>query len=172
MTFAPVNTFSSYLPPEFYLPGDERDNDFISKRERLTSDILNIKENANYEEKELLTAQQWFSQTVSGAIITSYGYRTTFDLVALNGGAIGSGTTTITLTTTTQPPLIQFDNSIIPTHLYGAATVSGPIYIGFPSDSIIIDFDNTTPSAQEINITNNYGSNLTQCYLVFEYLKT
>jgi hypothetical protein len=36
---------------------------------------------------------------------------------------------------------------------------------------IDVEFDNTVSTAQTITITNNSGSALDQCYLVFEYVK-
>lgn len=173
MTIAPSNTQSSYLPAEFQVEGDEQFfRQLIAERERITSSIVNIKENAQYEKRELLSAQQWFSSNNNGAIKTNYAYRTSFDLVALNGGNIGAGVTSLTLTATTQPPLISFVNLLIPLHGFGAATTTGTIFVFVNDPNLYVQFDNSVPAAQKVVITNNLGVNLTQLYWVFEYLKT
>lgn len=169
MTFAPINSNSTYLPGEFELPQGELLRDFISKRERLTASILNIKENANYQKIEQLSGQQWFvltsAQTASNQI-PRYGFRLAVDLVALNGGPIGAGATTIVLTPSTQPSSIL--GSTIPLPSGGSATTVTGRYLFLNESRVFVDFQ---PSTQTITITNNFGSNLTQCYYEFEYLK-
>ena len=178
-TYGPSNSIQAYLPPEFQVTGDEEFyRQTIAVRERLTSSIINVKENAQYELTELITCQQWFNpNTTQFSSTTSTrqprsGFRTTFDLVALNGGvAIPAGTTTLTLTATTIPPLIPFANSLIPTDGYGAATIATNfIFINDPN--VYIRTNNMTPALQQIIINNNTGLALDQCYWVFEYLKT
>ncbi len=163
-TYQPANSQSSYLPPEFDLPLDPKQaNDFISKRERLTASILNIKENGQFEKIELLNGQQWFN--VSGPTDTKrtrYAYRYVMDLVDKNGGPITAGTHSYTHGLT---------GITVPVHIYGTATTATPIYLPLPFTSVAgndieISIDNTN-----ININNQFGSNLTQCYVVFEYLK-
>jgi hypothetical protein len=177
MTFGPGFTDAGYLPPEPQFSSGENLLDDLLKRERLTASILNIKENGFYEKLEMITNQLWFSRIVGGAIVSNYTFRVTFDLVALNGGPIGPGLTTLTLTATTQPPLIQYATTLIPTHFFGAATVSGPLLLPLPypaaaGNNIEMWFDITNPAAQSFNIDNAYGSNLTQAYAVIEYIKT
>jgi len=170
MTFyaGPTNSQSSYLPVEFDLSEDEKLNkELIEKRQRLLATIVNVKEDANYQQSEILSAQQWFSSAASGVIKTKYGYRFSFDLVALNGGPIGASAQ-IKLWLASPPIIIS--NIVAPTHGFGAAT-AGSTYYFIPSVDIDIDFDNSNPSQQIINVTNSLGSNLTQCYFVFEYLK-
>ncbi len=178
MTFSPANSNSSFLPIQFEIPEEqEAQRQFIDKRERLTASILNVKENANYEKRELLTAQQWFTQLISGTLVPFLTFRTTFDLVELNAGVpIGPGVSTFTLTATSQPPLIPVANGLYPVHMFGAATTAGPLYLPLPyaaaaGNNIEIWFDNTVPGAQTINIDNAYGANLTTTVIVFEYWK-
>jgi hypothetical protein len=180
MTFIGIGpSFSQapFLPPEVeYTTGTKFEESQI-KRERLTATILNIKENAQYEKFELVSGQQWFSTTRDNAIITNYTYRVSFDLVALKGGPIPPGLTPLTLTSTTMPPLLQYANTLIPTHIFGAATVAGPLLLPLPyasatGNNIEIWFDITNKAAQTFNINNNYGSNLIQAYAVIEYIKT
>lgn len=170
MTFGPANTYSSYLSSDFDLPTDpEKQRDFINKRERLTASILNVKTNGNYEQSELLSADQWFTSVVNGTIIGKSGFRFTFDLVKLNGNApIPPGTTAISLAAQTPP--IVIGNITYPLPSYGSGTIAGPIYV-FTGTDFNVRFDNTNPAAQVIRITNNTGTNLTQCFWVFQYLK-
>jgi hypothetical protein len=176
MTFAPTNSQAAYLPPEQDFPEDNGVfREILSNRFRLTATILNVKENAQYELSETLNAQQWFSTTPPNVTkITRYAYRITFDLVAMNGGPIGAGATSLELNQE-QSPLV-LTNITFPVHMFGAATVAGPKYLPLPyasasGDNIEIWFDNTLPTAQTININNAYGSNLITCYICFEYLK-
>jgi len=124
MTFGPINALSSYLPIEFNMPpDDEIMREIITQRERLTASIVNIKENANYEKFEILSAMQWFSTTaptVNAPDKKRYGFRTTVDLVALNGGVIGAGYSINFISNNSSsgnsriyhsPPLSRFGNS-------------------------------------------------------------
>jgi hypothetical protein len=167
-SFGPANSISSYLPIEFDISDDfKKLQEDIAERERLTASIVNIKENANYERVELLSGQQWYStQSVSVINIPRYGYRVVADLVALNGGNIGAGTTNLVLTTTTTPVLIS--GSTIPLPSHGSATSVSGVYLFLNDPQVFVRF---TPATQTISITNNFGSDLTQCYWVMEYLK-
>lgn len=181
MTLAPSNTQSSYLPPEFDVPGDEAGiRDFVNKRERLTASIINVKENAQYEKRELITGQQYFNPNVSQASSTAgtrqpqYTFRVTFDLVNLNGGNIPNGvTTSIPLPTnpaTNTPIVINYVNGLIPVHGFGAGTVGTTYY--FVNDPLLfVRFVNTSTTVQSVDVTNNTGGAVTQLYWVFEYIK-
>ena len=170
MTFGPINALSSYLPIEFNMPpDDEIMREIITQRERLTASIVNIKENANYEKFEILSAMQWFSTTaptVNAPDKKRYGFRTTVDLVALNGGVIGAGATVLTLLATTVPPAIVGYTIPLPSH--GSATATDGVSIFLNDPQVFVRFKAST---NQITITNNYGANLTQCYFVLEYLK-
>lgn len=171
----PVNAQSAFLPPEQDYPDDNKLlREILTNRGRLVSNIINVKETAQYEEREIITGQQWFSSIVSGAIKTNYGYRLTFDLVALNGSSIANGgTTTIALPTDPTigtPTAIAYANGLIPLDGYGAAT-NGTTYYFINDPLVYVRFTNTSTTVQSVNITNNSGGVLTQCYWVFEYLK-
>lgn len=178
MTLSPTQAQSPYLPPEQDFPSDENlFREILSNRERMTANILNIKENAQYEKVETITAQQWFSQNANGAIKTSYVYRLTFDLVALNGAPIPIGTKTLTLSKTvpppdgTQPQPINIPTAIQPVHGFGAANNGTNFY--FINDPLVFVRTNVWSNAtQQIIITNNSGATLTQAVWVFEYIKT
>jgi hypothetical protein len=165
MTLGPANSQTSYLPIEFDIPDDEKlARELITKRERLTATVLNVKEIGQYELVELLSAQQWFSTKAAGVTKQPrYGYRKVFDMVALNSGAnIPVG-------------LTSFRHNITgittPLRIFGTAMVAGPKYLPLPYASatnanIEIYFDNLN-----VNINNNFGSALTMCYITFDYTK-
>lgn len=92
MTFNPSNAISSYLPVNFQLPTKETLLEFISKRERETANILNIKENANYENFEILTGQQFFDSNSTPTLSTPTKKRYIFRTV-YNFGALPNNTT-------------------------------------------------------------------------------
>lgn len=169
MTFAPAFSYSSYLPIQFEIPIDpDQQRQFIDARERLTASILNVKTNGNYEKRELLSADQWFTTIVNGAAIGKSGFRYTFDLVELNGGPLLPGLTVIALAAATPP--ISILGITYPLPSYGSGTIAGPIYV-FTGTDFNVTFDNTAPAAQLINVTNNTGVNMTQCFWVFQFLK-
>jgi hypothetical protein len=173
MTIGPNNSQSPYLPPEQDFPDDlSLFREILSNRERLTATILNIKENAQYEKRELLSGQQYFSAIISGALKTLYTFRLTFDLVALNGGVpIPVGVTTLILTTTSQPPLINIPTAIQPVHGFGAAN-NGTLFYFINDPLVYINTNVWTNTTQEIIITNNSGAALIQAVFVFEYIKS
>lgn len=87
MSFAPIFGLSNYLPAEFQLPEDEnRFKEWLADRERLTADVMNVKEDGHYEEMETLTNQNWFTSS------TNQQTRQTFRKV-FNRGAVTAGTT-------------------------------------------------------------------------------
>lgn len=166
--FGPANAQMAFLQQEFFLPDSfEESKDIISNRENRTASALNIREIGQYETVELLNAQTWFStnrQNIGQSQQTRYGFRRTFDLVAINGGPIPLGTTNFIVS----PPIVGIS---IPTKAFGSATIAGPNYIFFPSTFIDITFNNVDPNRQIIVFSNLSLSVLTQCYLTIEYLK-
>ncbi len=166
MTFAPVNSQSSYLPPETNFPEDPRlFRELLDKRERLTSTILNIKENGQYETEELLTGQQWFNLNTSQVSRQPrYAYRTVVDFGALP-----------TASTKSVPHGINVDSNTIFTRIFATATYPGvqgvPIpYVNVttPTDGLEIWVD---PTNVNIKTTTGNWAPYTICYVVLEYLK-
>lgn len=150
--------------------------DLLSLTYKRITDSVNFKEGGLYQLREEANFQRYFpnpSNVTDNTFNLRSGYRTTFDLVYLNGAPIPSGITTpITLTSSTQPTLIPTNNGVlIPTDGWGAATIAGPKYFFINDPLLYVRFNNTVPGAQVIEITNNTGSPLTQCYWVFHYLK-
>jgi hypothetical protein len=174
-TFGPINTDGVFLNPEQDYPEDnDLMREILANRARITADVVNLKETAQYEKVETLTGQQYFTAVSNGAQRTSYGFRLTFDLVSLNGGSIGAGTTMISLPTdptVNVPTCIQYANGLVPLHGFGGCTAGG-VYYFINDPSVFVEFTNTSITNQIISITNNTGSDITQCYWVFEYLKT
>lgn len=170
MTFGPQDTYFSFLSSEFDIPEKaEESRKFLLERERLTASILNTKTNGNHQMVPLLNGEQWFTQVVQGQLVPKYGFRMTYDLVAMNGGPIPPGVTALpALTNITQPPNILGITNPLPS--YGSGTIAGPIYV-FTGTDFNVTFNNTVPAAQVITVTNNTGANLTQCYWVFQFLR-
>lgn len=163
------------LSIEFPNPDEKKFIEVLTLIYKRIANSVNSKEGALYNLQELASYNQFFSYSVPATFTVDpnrfrNGYRTTFDLVSLNGGPIPAGVTALVLTSTSEPPLIN--GITIPTNGYGAATIAGPQYIFINDPDVYVRFDNTNPAAQEVVITNNSGSDLTQCYWVMEYLKT
>jgi hypothetical protein len=162
MSYAPINSQSSFLPVEFALPKDESSFiDFICKRERLTADIVNIKENGNYENNEILSGQQYFAINFSPKK-NRYTYRTVVNFGALPNAmnkAVAHG--------------INITNGTIFTRIYATATQPGTSFIPIPyasnnaNDNIELFVDTTN-----VNITtaSDWTAYVT-CYVVLEYIK-
>lgn len=175
--FGPQHADGPFLPTEFEIPKDPViSRELISRRERITASTVNIREIAIYDKVENITGQQFFNPVNSPTgqfQIKRYTFRLTFDLVALNGGNIPIGTTSIALQSNPSvatPTLIQYVNGLVPVHGFGAATAGSTFY--FVNDPLLsVHFVNTSTISQTIVITNNTGSSLTQMYWTFEYIK-
>lgn len=134
---------------------------------RRIANAVNTKESGQFLIQEIANFEQWFQPFVDGVPLqTRSGYRLTFDLVALKGGNIPTGTTSLTLTTSTQPPAII--GYLYPVHSSGGALdTTGVSY--FPSDpNVEITYTNSTNT---ITIINNTGNALTWCVWEMNYLK-
>jgi hypothetical protein len=121
-----------------------------------TSGLFLLQENANF--------QQWFQTANPGQ--NRNAYRITADLVALNGGNIPTGSTSLVLTTTTQPMAIK--GYLYPVQGFGGANDTTGISYFLNDPDIYVRYNNSTNT---IIIQNNSGSALTWCVWVMEYLK-
>lgn len=173
----PANSQSVFLPSEVQFGSDpERMNELLAKRERLTATCMNLREIAQYQTVEVRTGQSWFGNSpVNQPNQPRQGYRLTFDLVAMNlaefaSPVIGAGATTLTLTASTVPAAIQISAALTPTDGYGACTNATRFYF-IDHPLVFVDTNIWTNTSQTITITNNTGSDLTQAYFVFEYIK-
>lgn len=172
-TFGPTNSSGPYLPTEQDFPEDNKlFREILSQRERLTASSVNLREIAQYEKTEIQTGQQWFTTITNGAQITSYVYRLTFDLVALNGGVpIPIGTTTLALSAISSPSLINVPTNIQFVHCFGEG-FNGTNWFSVGDPNFYIRRNNWTNVLQQIIITNTTGATLTTCTYVVEYIKT
>jgi len=121
-----------------------------------TSGLFLLQENANF--------QQWF-QTANPQQNRN-AYRITADLVALNGGNIPIGATSLVLTTSTQPMAIK--GYLYPVQGFGGALDTGGLSYFLNDPSIYVRYQSSTNT---IIIQNNSGNALTWCVWVMEYLK-
>ena len=170
----PLNSQSSYLPPEFDIPANvEGLREFINQRERLTGSIVNVKENGNYENFEILTAQQWFGTTAGLPQVKRYTFRKVIDFGALPNNATKSVAHGLTLDDTVNPSTwfftkiyaTAFDPAIgaelaisLPYYDIVAGAVANPINIFVNQTNVVV----TTTSNR---------TNFTRCYVELEYLK-
>jgi hypothetical protein len=131
---------------------------------RRIANAVNTKQNGLFLLQETANFEQWYTSTPQE---NRNAYRTTIDLVQLNGDtAIPAGVTTLTLTSSTQPPEIK--GYLYPVQGFGGCVDSTGISY-FPSDpNVTITF---TASSQTITITNNTGNTLPWAVFVLEYLK-
>jgi hypothetical protein len=170
MTFNPSNSDSSFLPVEFSLPLEKDNNsfkDFISKRERLTASLLNIKEIASYQKVEQMNGQQWFNTTSPSSAIARYSFRKCFDMTALNGADIAPGATFSTAHGIT--------GLTIPTRIFGTATTKTTVkYLPLPYSSATVITKNIEIWADGTNVNITNGATqlaLTQVWITLEYVK-
>lgn len=171
-SFAPINAQAAYLPIELDFPADEKMfREILSKRERLTASIVNVKEIGQYELNEIINAQQWFStQPVGSPRKTRYTFRKVFDIVALNNG-------TPLAVATTYSFAHNISGLTIPTRIFGTATTSTGKYIPLPyvstlqTDDIQIYLDGTNVVLKTGTTIDGGANTLTQAYIVAEYLK-
>ncbi len=130
---------------------------------RRIANAVNTKESGLFLLQETANFEQWFGSTPQQ---NRNAYRLTVDLVALNAGNIPNGTTTLTLTTATQPtaPI----GYLYPVSGFGGALdTAGNSY--FPSDpNVTISYKSSTKT---FTIINNTGNALTWCVFVLQYLK-
>ena len=121
-----------------------------------TSGLFLLQENANF--------QQWF-QTANPQQNRS-AYRITSDLVALNGGNIPTGATSLTLTSSTQPMIIN--GYLYPVQGFGGALDTSGLSYFLNDPQVYVRYQGSTNT---IIIQNNSGKALTWCVWVMEYLK-
>jgi len=160
---------TNQLPVSLDVNPDEKDyQSILLLYLRRVANAVNTKESGLYLLQENANFEQWFqitTPTASSSIQNRNGYRTTFNLVALNGGPIGP-TATIVLSPSTQPPSIN--GYLYPIQGFGGALSSAGISYFINDPQVFIRYTNSTNT---ISITNTTGSTLTQCYWVMEYLK-
>jgi hypothetical protein len=131
---------------------------------RRVANAMNTKESGLFLLQENASFEQWY-QTANPQQNRN-GYRITADLVLLNGGDIPTGSTSIVLSSTTQPMIIT--GYLYPVQGFGGAVDTGGLSYFLNDPSIYIRYQSSTNT---IIIQNNSGNALTWCVWVMEYLK-
>jgi hypothetical protein len=159
----PVNT--NQLPVSLDVnPDDKGFGETLVSYLRRTANAVNTKESGLFLLQENANFEQWYTIGNPGQNRTAY--RTTLDFVFLNGGNIPVGTTTITLTSSTQPPAIK--GYLFPVQGFGAAIDTAGNSYFLNEMGIFVRYNNSTNT---FFIQNNIGVALTWCVFVVEYLK-
>jgi hypothetical protein len=114
--------------------------------------------------QETANFQQWYQ--LGNPQQNRNGYLITIDLVYLNGGNIPTGSTSLVLSSSTQPPII--DGYLNPTPSGGGAVDTNGLSYFLNDPSIYVRYQGSTNT---IVIQNNSGNALTWCVWVMEYLK-
>lgn len=145
-------------------PEDEQFNAILLLYLRRVANAVNTKENGLYLLQETASFEQWYQIANPGQ--NRNGYRITADLVALNGSNIPTGTTSLVLTTTTQPaaPI----GYLLPVQGFGGAIDTSGLSYFLNDPSIYVRYNSSTNT---IVIQNNTANALTWCVWVMEYLK-
>jgi hypothetical protein len=131
---------------------------------RRVANAVNTKESGLFLLQENAAFEQWYQ--VANPQQNRNAYRITADLVLLNGGNIPVGSTSLVLSTTTQPMLIN--GYLYPVQGFGGANDTAGLSYFLNDPSIYVRYNNSTNT---IIIQNNSGNALTWCVWVFEYLK-
>ena len=166
MTFSsdnPLNT--NQLPVSLDVnPQESGFQDILILYLRRVANAVNTKESGLFLLQENAAFEQWYQ--VGNPQQNRSAYRTTIDLVLLNGGNIPVGATSLVLSTTTQPMLIN--GYLYPVQSFGGAVDTGGLSYFLNDPSIYVRYQNSTNT---IIIQNNSGNALTWCVFVMEYLK-
>jgi hypothetical protein len=165
MTFSSDPSLNTnQLPISFDINPEEKEFEAILLLYiRRIANATNTKGSGLYLLQETASFKQYFGTSPQE---NRNGYRLTVDLVALNGGNIPTGTSTIILTPSTQPPAIVGYLLPVPSG-GGALDTAGISY--FPSDpKVTITF---TSATNTFTIINNTGNALTWLVFALEYLK-
>lgn len=139
---------------EYPAPDSPEFLDILSLDRKRIADSVNSKEGALYLLQELATFKQFY--TTGNPQLNRFVYRTTFDLVELNGGPIAPG------------PMAPVPHGISGLSeavlIYASCTTTVPEYFTVVYPDIYLDNTN-------INFTNPTANNITRCSVIAEYLK-
>ena len=159
----PLNT--NQLPISLDVnPEDKGFQDLLLLYLRRVAQSVNTKESGLYLLQETANFEQWYQ--TGNPQQTRNGYRTTVDLVLLNGGNIPIGSTSLVLSASTQPQNIS--GYLYPVQGFGGAVDTGGLSYFLNDPSIYVRYQASTNT---IIIQNNSGNALTWCVWVMEYLK-
>lgn len=166
MTFSSDNSLNTNQLP-ISLDVNPEDKDFqniLLLYLRRVANAVNTKESGLFLLQENANFEQWFQN--GNPQQNRNAYRITADLVALNGGNIPTGSTSLVLTNSTQPKIIT--GYLYPVQGFGGAKDTAGLSYFLNDPSIYVRYNSSTNT---IIIQNNSGNALTWCVWVQEYLK-
>lgn len=131
---------------------------------RRVANAVNTKESGLFLLQENANFEQWYQ--IGNPQQNRNAYRITADLVMLNGGNIPVGSTSIVLSSSTQP--MNINGYLYPVQGFGGAKDTTGLSYFLNDSSIYVRYNSSTNT---IIIQNNSGNALTWCVFVFEYLK-
>ena len=166
MTFSSDNALSTnQLPISLDINPDDKDfENILLLYLRRVANSVNTKESGLFLLQENASFEQWYQ--IGNPQQNRNGYRITVDLVFLNGGNIPIGTTSIVLSTSTQP--MKINGYLYPVQGFGGAVDTNGLSYFLNDPNIYVRYNNSTNT---IIIQNNSGNTLTWCVWVMEYLK-
>ena len=166
MTFSSDNPLNTNQLP-ISLNVDPEDKDFgniLLLYLRRIANAVNTKESGLFLLQENAPFEQWYQ--IGNPQQNRNAYRITADLVFLNGGNIPTGSTSLMLSTSTQPMIIK--GYLYPVQGFGGAVDTGGLSYFLNDPNIYVRYQASTNT---IIIQNNSGNALTWCVWVQEYLK-
>lgn len=131
---------------------------------RRVANAVNSKGSGLFLLQETANFEQWYQ--IGNPQQNRNAYRTTADLVNLNGGNIPNGSTSLVLSSLTQPAIIN--GYLYPVQGFGGAVDTSGVSYFLNDPDIYIRYNSSTNT---IIIQNNSGNALTWCVWVMEYLK-
>lgn len=144
------------LPISFEIPKDpDRFHDIMSLWIKRVANAVNSKEGGLYSLNELFNSNQYYN--INDVNTFRNVYRKTFDLVNLNGGNIGAGST------------VAFPHGI--TGLFQAAIIYAGCTSVTPTYFSVMGQPTVYLDNVNVNFTNPLGVALTAVMVVAEYLK-
>lgn len=159
----PLNT--NQLPVSLDVnPEDKNYQSILLLYLRRIANAVNTKESGLFLLQENANFEQWYQ--TGNPQQNRNAYRITADLVVLNGGNIATGSTSIVLSSSTQPQNIT--GYLYPVQGFGGAVDTTGLSYFLNDPSIYVRYQNSTNT---IIIQNNSGNALTWCVWVMEYLK-
>jgi len=145
-------------------PNDKEFGNILLLYLRRIANAVNTKENGLFLLQETASFEQWYQE--GNPQQNRNGYRITADLVSLNGGNIPTGSTSLILSSSTQPASIS--GYLYPVQGFGGAVDTAGLSYFLNDPDIYVRYQSSTNT---IVIQNNSGNALTWCVYVLEYLK-
>jgi hypothetical protein len=159
----PLNT--NQLPISLDVnPNDKDFENILLLYLRRVANAVNTKESGLFLLQENANFEQWYQ--IGNPQQNRNAYRITADLVNLNGGNIATGSTSLVLSSSTQP--MNINGYLYPVQGFGGAKDTNGLSYFLNDPSIYVRYNSSTNT---IIIQNNSGNALTWCVWVFEYLK-